>query len=187
MVTNLLSVFGPLFIVAIFIFIVATIGVFVSRVTKEFKDKGESKAPTKEENKRVPITELNEQQKAIVKKARAGGKALFVIGILGIIAIIIFSIVQGVTQQHAEPFFPTALPFVPICVVMIVIGSIIGFSNSVSSNLFSQNSQNTNEAQKTTQEPKKSSVYRCDYCGSVLEDSDKRCPGCGARRKLKKD
>ena len=30
-------------------------------------------------------------------------------------------------------------------------------------------------------------VDRCHYCGAVLKETDKRCPGCGARRKVKKD
>ncbi len=184
------TIAGALPIVLIFIVIVVFVGLFSKKVADEFKREGKNKELNKTEENKTEEQKQNDPQKAIdARKLKIGGRVVMAIGVIGVATIVIVSVIE-ILSQTAQ-IVPSILTFMPICVMMIIVGSILGFTNNLNNMMKPQNPQDkttTEEQQEEpTQEVKKSNIYRCDYCGAILEDGDKRCSGCGARRKVKKD
>lgn len=179
------TIVGALPVVFVFIVIVVMVGVFSKKVTDEFKREGKNKnVEQKPEENKMEEKQQNPNKTEDAKKLAVGGKVLFTIGIVGMATIVIVSLLE--IFSSAEPVIPSLLTFMPICIMLIVVGSILGFSTNLVEMMKPQNTQNKKEIEIPKQENKKT-IYRCDYCGARLEETDKRCPGCGARRKVKKD
>ena len=165
--------------VLVFIVAVILISIFTNKVKQVNNDANNNNEQNKNEgptSKPFATKKMSEEDK---KKAKAVGIIFIIVGALGFIAVMVGVILTLFTPGTIVDLFF----FAPVAVVFFILGLILINAKAVneraSSAIDKMQGANNNEKEKP--------VYRCDYCGARLEDSDKRCPGCGARRKVKKD
>ena len=169
--------------IVVFWIIVFSCIIAVRHTQNKQNDKTEEK---KEENEKQDDQNEKPGMNFDNKKMRVLGTVFITIGSFFILGFVVTTIISAFFVDYVPPFGVT---FVPIGVVMLVVGIILSKApdiqkNSDISKMF-YDAINQNNNKNSTQEKKP--IVRCDYCGSVLEETDKRCPGCGARRKVKKD
>ena len=174
MFSNFVPFFG---FVPVIVFIVAVIliAMFTNKVKPQIKD--DAKKDEEQNTKPFVSKKMSEED---VKKAKTVGTIFLVIALLWTATILIGMVLSIVYSSGnlVDWFF-----FAPIVVVFLTLGLILINAKAVNE----KTSSAIDKIQEKNNSEKEKPVYRCDYCGARLEDCDKRCPGCGARRKVKKD
>ena len=86
-------------------------------------------------------------------------------------------------QQPKRPATPTIIQLFPSALFFSILIMMVGIFVLRSKQLLNIHRSMYDPSKKITENKPEKAVVRCEYCGSILADENKKCPGCGSRRK----